>query len=201
MATAPTAGHRSASGAVRPDPAVLKPAVRPDSPPSLLNKAGGRWKVVRRHAYAQRFPRFHCQQTSTPAVGVIIGLAFGKIVTTLVEGIIMPPIGMLLNDVDFSTSSSSGSDPGDSSNAQGGRRWRGSRYRLWPVHQRRPRFLIVAGAVFLRGEAGQSHQELHRQAPSRRSRQRRVPFCASTISIKATRCPNCTSSCKWVRPR
>ena len=36
------------------------------------------------------------------AVGVIIGLAFGKIVTTLVEGIIMPPIGMLLGNIDFS---------------------------------------------------------------------------------------------------
>src|SRR3712207_3094209 len=37
------------------------------------------------------------------AVGVIIGAAFGKIVTTLVEGVMMPPIGMLLGDVDFSS--------------------------------------------------------------------------------------------------
>ena len=37
------------------------------------------------------------------AVGVIIGAAFGKIVTTLVEGIIMPPIGLLLGRVDFSS--------------------------------------------------------------------------------------------------
>ena len=37
------------------------------------------------------------------AVGVIIGAAFGKIVTTLVEGILMPPIGLLLGNVDFSS--------------------------------------------------------------------------------------------------
>src|ERR1043166_1326838 len=37
-----------------------------------------------------------------PAVGVIIGAAFGKIVTTLVEGVIMPPIGLLLGRIDFS---------------------------------------------------------------------------------------------------
>src|SRR3954463_6215780 len=36
------------------------------------------------------------------AVGVIIGAAFGKIVTTLVEGVIMPPIGLLLGRIDFS---------------------------------------------------------------------------------------------------
>src|SRR5512132_920056 len=36
------------------------------------------------------------------AVGVIIGAAFGKIVTTLVEGVIMPPIGLLLGSIDFS---------------------------------------------------------------------------------------------------
>ena len=53
--------------------------------------------------HAQRISRFIARGNVIDlAVGVIIGAAFGKIVTTLVEGIIMPPIGLLLGSVDFS---------------------------------------------------------------------------------------------------
>ena len=131
------------------------------------------------------------------AVGVIIGIAFGKIVTTLVEGIIMPPIGMLLGNIDFSNlfivldrtrpaeeiqTLKAAADAGVPVIAYG-------RFVNDVLN-----FLIVAGAVFLMvKQVNRIKSSIDKPLPAAAPTTKECPFCASTISIKATRCPNCTS--------
>ena len=129
------------------------------------------------------------------AVGVIIGAAFGKIVTTLVEAVIMPPIGLLLNRVDFGNLfwvlDASKGVPQSLADAK---------TKGIPVVAYGQLvndvigFLIVAFVVFmlvkqvnrLKDAAAQREEAA---APATKE----CPFCASSISVKATRCPLCTS--------
>jgi len=129
------------------------------------------------------------------AVGVIIGAAFGKIVTTLVEGVIMPPIGLLLGQVDFSslfyrldsarpelTAFKDVKDAGIPVIAYG--------QFINDVVQ----FVIVALAVFLLvKQVNRIKSAVDRPIPSAAPTTKDCQFCASTISIRATRCPQCTS--------
>jgi large conductance mechanosensitive channel len=127
------------------------------------------------------------------AVGVIIGAAFGKIVTTLVEGVIMPPIGLLLGRIDFSSLflvlDSSQGVPASLAEAK---------TKGIPVIAYGQfindviGFLIVAFAVFLLVKQANRIKTAPQgaEAPSTKA----CPYCASTISVKATRCPNCTSN-------
>jgi large conductance mechanosensitive channel len=126
------------------------------------------------------------------AVGVIIGAAFGKIVTSLVEGIIMPPIGLLLGRIDFSSLfyvlDSAKGVPASLADAK---------TKGIPVIAYGQfindviSFLIVAFAVFvLVKQANRIKGETKGPAaPATKE----CPYCASTIPVKATRCPNCTS--------
>jgi large conductance mechanosensitive channel len=126
------------------------------------------------------------------AVGVIIGAAFGKIVTTLVEGIIMPPIGLALGGIDFSSLfyvlDSAKGVPASLADAKA---------KGLPVIAYGQfindviSFLIVAFAVFvLVKQANRIKSETKvPEAPATKE----CPYCASTIPVKATRCPNCTS--------
>ncbi len=130
------------------------------------------------------------------AVGVIIGAAFGKIVTSLVEGIIMPPIGLVLGRIDFSSLfyvlDASKGLPASLAEA---------RAKGIPVIAYGQfindfiGFLIVAFTVFLLvKKANQIKSGLDKGKPAEAPSTKECPHCASTISIKATRCPNCTSS-------
>ena len=129
------------------------------------------------------------------AVGVIIGAAFGKIVTTLVEGILMPPMGLILGQVDFSSLfsvlDSSKGVPASLADAKA---------KGIPVIAYGQfindviSFLIVALAVFvLVKQVNRIKSAVDRPAPAQGPTTRECPYCVSTISIKATRCPNCTS--------
>jgi large conductance mechanosensitive channel len=129
------------------------------------------------------------------AVGVIIGAAFGRIVTTLVEGVIMPPIGRLLGGIDFSSLfyvlDGSGGIPASLPDAKA---------KGIPVIAYGQfindviNFLIVALAIFLLvKQVNRIKSAIDRPAPAAAPTARDCPFCATTISIKATRCPNCTS--------
>jgi large conductance mechanosensitive channel len=130
------------------------------------------------------------------AVGVIIGAAFGKIVTTLVEGIIMPPIGMALGQVDFSSLylvlDRAKGLPVSLADAKA---------KAIPVIAYGQfindvlSFLIVALAVFLLvKQVNRIKSGIDRPAPAVAPSTKECPFCMSTISIKATRCPQCTST-------
>ena len=129
------------------------------------------------------------------AVGVIIGAAFGKIVTTLVDGVIMPPIGMALGGADFSglfyVLDASKGVPASLPDAKA---------KGIPVIafgqflNDMINFLIVALAVFLLvKQVNRIKSAVDRPQPAASPSTKECPFCASTISIKARRCPQCTS--------
>ena len=129
------------------------------------------------------------------AVGVIIGVAFGKIITTLVDGVIMPPIGMALGGVDFSglfyVLDSSKGVPASLPDAKA----KGIPVIAFGQFLNDViNFLIVALAVFLLvKQVNRIKSAVDRPQPAASPTTQECPFCASTISIKARRCPQCTS--------
>lgn len=115
------------------------------------------------------------------AVGIIIGTSFGKIISSLVNDIIMPPIGFFLDKVDFSNLSIT-------------------------LHQKTAYsaavainygsfintiidFVIVAFAMFLIIKQINRFSRT-KEAPTKKD----CPYCYSSISIKAVKCPDCTSN-------
>ena len=129
------------------------------------------------------------------AVGVIIGAAFGKIVTTLVEGVLMPPIGLALGRIDFSSLfyvlDVSRGVPASLADAKA----KGIPVVAYgQLMNDVVNFLIVAAAVFLLvKQVNRIKSSVDKPAPAASASTRECPYCASTISIKAKRCPQCTS--------
>ena len=129
------------------------------------------------------------------AVGVIIGAAFGKIVTTLVEGVLMPPLGLLLGRIDFSSLfyvlDSARGVPASLADAKA----KGVPVIAYgQLLNDMIGFLIVALAVFvLVKQVNRIKSSMDKPQPAEASSTKECPFCASTISIKAKRCPQCTS--------
>jgi large conductance mechanosensitive channel len=121
------------------------------------------------------------------AVAVIIGAAFGKIVASLVEGIIMPPIGLLLGGVDFTNLflDISGQRPASLADAQ---------LRGLPVIAYGAFindvviFLIIALVVFLIVKAFNRNKRVEEVELTKD-----CPYCLSKIPVEATRCSGCTS--------
>jgi large conductance mechanosensitive channel len=124
------------------------------------------------------------------AVGIIIGAAFGKIVSSLVEDIIMPPIGLLFGKVDFANLYINLS----------GQQWESveaatkagaSIIRYGVFLNQAFSFLIVAFAVFLLVKAV---NRMRRQEETvEEATEKPCPYCQTSIPIAATRCPNCTT--------
>ena len=121
------------------------------------------------------------------AVGVVIGGAFGKIVTSFVNDIVMPPLGKLVGDVDFSNlfinlSSTPAATLAEAQKA--GLPVIAYGHFINGVID----FLIVAFAVFL------MIQQVNKLFPKKEEKPARTcPFCKSTIADDAPRCPHCTS--------
>jgi large conductance mechanosensitive channel len=127
------------------------------------------------------------------AVGLIIGAAFGRIVTTLVEGVMMPPLGLALGRVDFSSLffvlEASQGVPVSLADAKA----RGIPVIAYgQLLNDLVSFLIVGLAVFL--IIKQVNRIKSAVDSPKGEAAKECPFCASTISIKATRCPQCTSA-------
>ena len=128
------------------------------------------------------------------AVGIIIGAAFGSIITSLVKDIIMPPITLLTGGLDFSNKFVVLRDaPGggvfttaaDAAKA-GAVTWNYGVFVTLIVN-----FLIVAFSIFLLVRA---LNKMRQPAPGAAAPvSKECPFCTMTIPIKATRCPHCTS--------
>jgi large conductance mechanosensitive channel len=125
------------------------------------------------------------------AVGIIIGAAFGKIVTSLVSDILMPPIGLLLGKLDFASLfiSLTGQTYGSLAEAKNA----GAatiNYGLFinSVID----FVIVAFAIFLIIRQVNKLQRKPQQ-PEPATTTKECPYCALAIPIKAVRCPQCTS--------
>jgi large conductance mechanosensitive channel len=128
------------------------------------------------------------------AVGVIIGAAFGGIVTSLVKDILMPPIGLATGGLDFSNKFvvlKDGADgmtnfatPADAV-AHKAITWNYGNFITLVIN-----FVIVAFCIFLVVKAV---NRMKRPAPTAAPVSKDCPACAMTIPIKATRCPHCTS--------
>lgn len=126
------------------------------------------------------------------AVGVIIGGAFGKIVSSLVTDVIMPPIGLLLHGVDFSNLfiSLNGQVYATLAEAQ---QAGAPTLNYGSFINNVIDFLIVALVIFFMVRA---INQLYKPAPAAAPTTKTCPYCYSAIPIKATRCPNCTSEIK-----
>ena len=112
------------------------------------------------------------------AVGVIIGGAFGKIVTSLVSDILMPLIGLIVGGIDFTgLAFSLGS----------------AKVTYGNFINNIIDFIIIALVIFLMVKGINSLQKKPAPAPVAAPTTRECPHCYTNIPIKATRCPNCTS--------
>ena len=123
------------------------------------------------------------------AVGIIIGVAFGKIVTSLVNDIIMPPIGMIIGHVDFSNFFISLSRDHYNTIAEA------KKAGVVTINYGNfvntvIEFLIVAFAVFL---LIKWVNHLLPKPPAAPPSTKECSYCKMSIPLAATRCPNCTS--------
>ena len=123
------------------------------------------------------------------AVGIIIGAAFGSVVTSFVNDVLMPPIGLLLGNVDFSNLFINLSGKTFETLAEAKKAGAATlNYGLF--FNTAINFLIVGFAVFL---LVKQVNRLKRTEPAPTPTTRECRFCYTAIPIKATRCPNCTS--------
>ena len=128
------------------------------------------------------------------AVGIIIGAAFGTIVKSLVSDVIMPPIGLLLGNVDFSElfivlkEGSKLAGPYSTLKDAAAAGAVTLNYGLFINSV--VSFFIVSACVFM---VVKGFQKIRTQEVPAAATTKDCPYCATKISIKATRCPNCTS--------
>jgi large conductance mechanosensitive channel len=123
------------------------------------------------------------------AVGIIIGAAFGKIITSFVTDILMPPVGLLLGKVDFSNLfvniSGKSYDTLAAAKAAGAATINYGLFLNAVID-----FLIVAFFIFL---LVRQVNRLKGPPPAAAAATKDCPYCSLAIPIKATRCPHCTS--------
>lgn len=126
------------------------------------------------------------------AIGVIIGAAFGGIVTSLVNDIMMPPIGKVLGGVDFSNLFlvlGDGTYPSLKAAKEAGAATINYGVFINVVIN----FLIVAFVLFMVVKA-MNRMKREAPAPAPAPSEKECPQCATSIPIKAKRCPRCTSN-------
>ncbi len=129
------------------------------------------------------------------AVGIIIGAAFGGIVTSLVNDVIMPPIGLLLGNVDFSNIFAvlkEGKTAGPYVSMAAAKAAGAVTMNVGVFINTIINFLIVAFAIFLLIRSVNRFRKQEEAAPTTKD----CAFCFTKIPIEATRCPNCTSELK-----
>jgi large conductance mechanosensitive channel len=129
------------------------------------------------------------------AVGIIIGAAFGTIIKSLVDDVIMPPIGLLLGNVDFSNLFMvirEGKVAGVYETLAAAKAAGAVTINYGLFINTIISFLIVAFAVFM---LIRSVNKLKREAPAEVTT-KECPYCLSVIAIKATRCAHCTAELK-----
>lgn len=124
------------------------------------------------------------------AVGIIIGAAFGTVVKSLVDDVIMPPIGLLLGKVDFSNLFLNLSG-GDYTSVAAAREAGAATLNYGLFINNVISFVIVAFAVFL---LVKTLNHLRREeSVEEEATVKECPFCHTEIPLAAVRCPHCTS--------
>jgi len=124
------------------------------------------------------------------AVGVIIGLAFGKIVTSIVEDLLMPLVGRVIGNLDFSNLYLPLSDKITPGMALVDAKKAGPVFAYGNFLTVTINFIIVAFCIFLVVKAANKMKKPAANAPPVA---KDCPACTMSIPIKATRCPHCTS--------
>jgi large conductance mechanosensitive channel len=130
------------------------------------------------------------------AVGVIIGAAFGAIVKSFVDDILMPPIGLLLGGVDFTNifvTLKQGSPVGPYTTLPLAQEAGAVTMNFGLLVNAIVSFLITAFAIFLVVKGANALKRKEKPAPPPAPTTKTCPFCATAIPIPATRCPHCTS--------
>ena len=130
------------------------------------------------------------------AIGIVIGAAFGSIVKSFVDDVLMPPIGLLLGNVDFSnlfiTLKEGAKAAGPYASLVAAKAAGAVTLNLGIFINTVISFLIIAFAVFLVIK-GLNRMQQEKVAPPAEPTTKECPFCLSTIPLKSTRCPHCTS--------
>jgi len=132
------------------------------------------------------------------AVGIIIGVAFGGIVKSLVDDVIMPPIGLLLGKVDFSNMFAvlkHGAMPGPYPSVAAAKAAGAVTLNFGLFVNTLINFVILAFVIFLMVK-GVNQLRRPKPTPAAAPTTKDCPHCFTAIPIKATRCPNCTSELK-----
>jgi large conductance mechanosensitive channel len=137
------------------------------------------------------------------AVGIVIGVAFGAIINSFVKDVIMPPIGLALGSVDFTNLFAvlkEGTVAGPYASLTAAQEAGAVSINYGVFIMTIISFIIIAAVIFffVVRPIAQMHtrQKAKEAAPEPNTKE--CPFCYSNISIKATRCPNCTSELKAV---
>jgi len=129
------------------------------------------------------------------AVGIIIGGAFGTIVKSLVTDVIMPPVGLLLGGVDFAdlfVTLKEGATAGPYATLAAAKEAGAVTLNAGLFVNSIISFLIVGFAIFMMIKGLNSMQKKEEEAPAVPT-EKECPHCFTSIPIKATRCPHCTS--------
>jgi large conductance mechanosensitive channel len=130
------------------------------------------------------------------AVGIVIGAAFGGIVSSLVADVIMPPIGLLLGNVDFAnlflTLREGAKAAGPYASLADAKAAGAVTVNVGVFLNTVFSFLIVAFAIFL-VIRGMNRMKRAEPAAAAAPATKECPFCFTAIPVRAKRCPNCTS--------
>jgi large conductance mechanosensitive channel len=127
------------------------------------------------------------------AVGVIIGGSFGAIISSLVNDVIMPPIGMLLGNIDFANlhmTLKQGEPAGPYPTVAEAHKAGAVTLNYGAFINAIVTFLIVAFVVFM---VVRAVNRMRREEPAAAPTTKDCPFCLSSIALGAKRCPHCTS--------
>jgi large conductance mechanosensitive channel len=131
------------------------------------------------------------------AVGIIMGAAFGAIVKSVVDDVIMPPIGLLLGNVDFSdlfiTLKQGAAAAGPYATLELAKKAGAVTLSYGAFFNTIISFLIVAFSVFMLVK-GMNKLKRQQEAAAAAPATKECPHCLSTIPIKATKCAHCTSN-------
>jgi len=130
------------------------------------------------------------------AIGIVIGAAFGTIVKSFVDDVLMPPIGLLLGNVDFSnlfiTLKEGAKAAGPYASLTAAKAAGAVTLNMGLFINTIISFIIIAFAVFLVIK-GINRMKREKEAPPAEPTTKECPFCFTAIPIQASRCPNCTS--------
>jgi large conductance mechanosensitive channel len=130
------------------------------------------------------------------AVGIIIGAAFGTIIKSLVDDVLMPPIGLMLGNVDFANLFlvlKQGAVPGPYASLAAAKGAGAVSVNIGIFINTVISFVIVAFSVFL---VIKNVNLFRKEAPAADPTTKDCPFCLSAVPLKATRCGQCTSELK-----